>query len=93
MQQLEAKMHNKQEAAMKRERALAYASSHQVDVCAWCNCISSIVVRYVGVHHFEVPTCQSPVSMVNKTYQVVQEIAFFLQLLLENILWVISSYC
>jgi hypothetical protein len=34
VQQLEAKMQNKQEAAMKRERALAYASSHQVDVCA-----------------------------------------------------------
>ncbi|KAH8957711.1 hypothetical protein BDL97_07G106200 [Sphagnum fallax] len=29
VQQLEAKMQNKQEAAMKRERALAYASSHQ----------------------------------------------------------------
>jgi hypothetical protein len=28
-QQLEAKLHNKQEAAMKRERALAYAFSHQ----------------------------------------------------------------
>ncbi|CAK9229690.1 unnamed protein product, partial [Sphagnum troendelagicum] len=29
-QQLEAKLHNKQEAAMKRERALAYAFSHQL---------------------------------------------------------------
>jgi hypothetical protein len=42
---------------MKREIALAYASSHQVDVYAWCNCINNIVVRYVGVHHFEIPTC------------------------------------
>jgi hypothetical protein len=77
---------------MKRERALTYAFCHQVDVCAWCICMSSIVVRYVGVHHFEVPTCQNHVSMVNKTYQMVQEITFFLQLLLENILWLINSY-
>jgi hypothetical protein len=77
---------------MKREKALAYAFCHQVDVCAWCNYISSIMVRYVGVHYFEVPTCQNHVSMVNKTYQMVQEITVFLQLLLENILWIISSY-
>jgi hypothetical protein len=78
---------------MKKEKALTYAFCHQVNVCAWCNCINNIMVKYVGVHHFEVPTCQNLVSMVNKIYQMVEEIIFFLQLLLENILWIISSYC
>ncbi len=61
---------------MKRQRALTQAFYH-VHVCAWCNYISSIVVRYVGVHHFEVPTCKNLVSMVNKTYQWYKKSHFF----------------
>jgi hypothetical protein len=56
---------------MKREKALAYAFCHQVDVCAWCNCIGNIVVTYVSVHHFEIPTCQNPISIKNRIYQMV----------------------
>jgi hypothetical protein len=60
-QQLEAKMQNKQEAAMKRERALAYAFSHQVDVCAWCNCTCSMWPNI-----WRVPTYASFCSMAKK---------------------------
>jgi hypothetical protein len=33
-EQIEASLISRQEAAVRRERALAYAFSHQVDICA-----------------------------------------------------------
>ncbi len=59
-------MQIKQEAAMKRERALAYAFSHQVDVCAWCNCTCSMWPNI-----WPVPTYESFCSMAKKCLSVV----------------------